>query len=111
MLSARQELRHSHQLVTSRSLCRGDMQHRLYHGVEVFRVVLRQPVVLTFQNRLEQPLHVFGLEGRFERDHLVNDAAQGPDVALKVIWFISPDLRTRIVRSTRLSIVETVLIG
>ena len=58
----------------------------------------------TLHNSIVKPFHVFCGEGRVERDQLVEDAAQGPNVTFEVVWLVLPDLRTGIVGSTRLSL-------
>jgi hypothetical protein len=66
---------------------------------------------MAFEYLLVQALHILRGEGRFQRYYLVQYATQGPHVALNVVGLIPPHLRTRIVGSTGLSVVEASLVG
>lgn len=65
---------------------------------------------VSFEDALEQPLHVFCLEGRLERDHLVDDAAETPDVTLDVVRLVLPNFGTRVVWRPSLRVVEACLV-
>ena len=62
MLSPGEELWHSHELVAGGSLRRRDIQHTSNHRVQIFGILLRQFLVLTLEDALEQTLHIFRLE-------------------------------------------------
>ena len=111
MLGSSQELRHCHQFSAGGSTGGRHVEHHLYHGVEVLRVLLGQALVLPFKDAFEQTLHILCLERRPKCNHLVDDTAQRPYIALKVVRLIAPDLRTSIVRSTCLRVVEAALIS
>jgi len=65
--------------------------------------------VLTLYALLVKASHVVCSEGRHQRAHLVEDAAQGPDVTLGVVGHVSPHLRTGIVGCTSLSVTQALL--
>ena len=65
---------------------------------------------LAFQNLLVKALHVLCLEGRFERDHFIDDTAQTPDVTLNVVWLVFPDFWRSVIRRASLSVVESLLV-
>jgi hypothetical protein len=65
--------------------------------------------VLTLEHTLEKPVHVIGAEGRDQSTHLVSYAAERPDIRLKVIGLILPDLRTGVVGGTSLGVEEAFL--
>lgn len=50
----------------------------------------------------EELIHVLGLEGWPQCKHLVDYAAERPDVRLEIVGLVSPDLRRGVVRSSRL---------
>ena len=60
---------------------------------------------------LEEALHVVGLEGRTECCHLVDDAAEAPDVTLVVVGLVLPDLRRGVVRSASLRVIQAQRVG
>ena len=54
-------------------------------------------------------IHVFAAERRLQSEHLIDDAAQRPDVTLITVRLVSPYLRGSIVRCACLSIVQTLV--
>ena len=53
--------------------------------------------------------HVFGFEWRSLGDHFVQDAAQGPDVALLIVGLVLPHFGTRVVWRACLSMEHALL--
>ena len=111
MLCPRKKLWHLHQIRARWSSGSCHIQHCLYHIVQVFAVVFRQLLILAFQDTLEQALHVICLKRWLERDHFINNAPKGPDIALEIVWLVAPHLRTGVVGSARLRVVQSTLIG
>lgn len=72
-------------------------------------IVLRQLGVAARQNAVVKAFHALGSERRVQRAHLVNNAAQRPNVTLFVVRFLLPDFRARVVRRSRLSVQHAVL--
>jgi len=67
------------------------------------------PREFALNNLFVQALHVVGAEGRDKCTHLVEDAAEGPDIALAVVGLVAPHLRTGIVGCSRLRVAEALL--
>lgn len=65
--------------------------------------------VLAFDYLLIQSLHVVGTKRRHKSTHLVEDAAQRPDVTFGIVRLVAPNFRTGIVRSAGLSVAESLL--
>lgn len=65
----------------------------------------------TFAHALVKVVHVTPAERRLQREHLVDDAAQRPQVRLVTVGFVLPDLGARVVRCARLRVVQAVLVG
>ena len=66
--------------------------------MEVLAVVcLINWIILTFKYSLIEPIHIIGTERWLQSAHLVEDTAKGPNIALTVIWLVSPDFRAGIV--------------
>jgi hypothetical protein len=65
----------------------------------------------SLEDFLVETLHIFCLEGRFERDHFVDHATKRPDITFDVIRLIFPDFRRGVVWGTCLSIVESLRVG
>ncbi len=54
---------------------------------------------LSLDDLVHESVDVLGSEGMLEGGHLIHTAAQGPDVRLVVVRFVSKQLRAHIVRS------------
>ena len=68
--------------------------------------MVRNPWKLPFDYFFVQALHVISSERWHQRTHLVEYAAQGPDITLTVVRLVTPDLRTGIVGRSRLCVAE-----
>ena len=73
------------------------------------RIAFWNSWVLSFENSVAELLHAVGGERRLESDHLVEDAAERPDVRAVVVRFVLPDLWTGVVRSACLGVDEALL--
>ncbi len=58
------------------------------------------------QDLLIESLHVFSPEGWLQSDGLIEDTAQGPDVAFMIVGLVPPYLGTSIVGCAGLSVEE-----
>ena len=85
------------------------LQQTLYHVLEVLAEMLTDWVVGAPDDLLAEALHTVGSEWWEKHDHLVEDASQAPDVALVVVWLVSPDLGTGVVWGTSLCAKEASL--
>ena len=56
-------------------------------------------------------IHISPSEWGFQRKHLINYAAERPDVRFVTVGFIFPDLGRSIVRRARLRVVQAILVG
>ena len=74
------------------------LEHQLDHFSELSAVMGREGLVRGLTDFFEKKLHILALEGRKQGCHLIQNAANGPDVTLKVIRHVSPHFRARIVR-------------
>lgn len=72
-------------------------KHLLDDQLEVLGVVRRDSGVGRAQDLEDEALHGVGVEGVAERAHLVEDAAEGPDVRLLVVGLLLADLRGQVV--------------
>lgn len=93
-------------LVGRGPVARRDLQHELDDGCHFLAEVVRNTGKLALDDLLVEALHVIGTERRHESAHLVEDTAEGPDVALAVVRLVAPYLRTRVVRRPRLRIAQ-----
>jgi len=75
------------------------------------RESLRYAWKVPFCDSFKQALHVISCERRFQGNHLIEDASEGPYIALHIVWLVSPDLWTSIIRCTSLSIIKSSLIS
>lgn len=73
-------------------------------GVEAFSGEAFGVRIAGSNDSLIKFLHVVGLEGRSEGNHLIQDAAQRPNVTLLIVGSILPNFRTRIVGRSCLSV-------
>jgi len=87
------------------------LQQALHHVAQILGKLLRNHRVVALQHLPEQSVHVVRLEGRLETDHFVENASERPQVRLVVVGLVAPDLGTCVVRSARLGVVQTLLIG
>ena len=67
------------------------------------------PRVFTLDNLLVKSLHIVGSEWWIQCAHLVEYAAEGPYVTLRVVWHVAPDFGTCVVWRSRLCVTETFL--
>ena len=65
--------------------------------------------ILAFDDLLVQALHVVSSERRHQGAHLVEDTAEGPDVRLRVVRHVPPNLWRGVVRSAGLGVRESFL--
>jgi hypothetical protein len=63
--------------------------------------------IRTFKDPFEQTIHVISTEWWDKCAHLINYTAQRPNVTFVIVRLVFPNFRTRIVRSTSLSIKKT----
>lgn len=91
--SSVQDLVHREDLSAAWPLIGIDPEHGLEDFDEVGRVTPVDGRVHSFKHALVEPVHVVRTERWLERAHLVEDAAEGPDVALSIVGLIAPDLR------------------
>ena len=80
------------ELVAARARLRVNVQHLLHECPDIGRVVIRNPRVNAFAHALVQVVHVTPTEGRLQGEHLVDDAAERPDVGLVTVRLIFPNL-------------------
>ena len=85
------------------------LQERLDQHAHVHRVVAWNGRVLASKHSSTETSHIVCSEWWHQCAHLVNDATERPDIRLKIIWLILPDLRTCIVRSACLRLAQAVL--
>ena len=62
------------------SVGRVDLEHALDNLGQLLREVISDFGVLAFDNFFVESVHVLSSEGRFQSDHLVDNAAQTPDI-------------------------------
>ena len=62
---------------------------------------------LALQYLLVQALHVLRLEWRLQSHHLIDHASQRPYIRFHIVGLIFPNLRARVVRRSRLSVIQT----
>lgn len=67
------------------------VEHLLHQVLQVIGVRVRDGRLHAAQNLEHQPLHAVRVEGVFQRDHLLQDAAQRPHVALLVVGLLLAD--------------------
>lgn len=94
-------------LVARRSIAGRHLQHELYNCSHLLTEVLRNSRILALYHFLVQALHIVGSKWRDERTHLVEHAAERPDVTFGIVRHVSPNLRTRIVRRSGLGITQS----
>lgn len=82
------------------------VEHLLHNGPQLNRVRFGNPLDLACADPFEQSLHAGGLKRRLESDHLVENAAKRPDVALDVVRLVLPHLRAGVVRRAGLGEVQ-----
>ena len=99
------------QLVASRPFFDVDAEHILHDAPNVVRIVVRNLRINSLAHALIQVVHVPPAEWRFERQHLVDHAAERPDVRLVAVRLVVPDLGRGVVGRASLRVVEAVLIG
>ena len=99
------------QLVASRPFFDVDAEHILHDAPNVVRIVVRNLRINSLAHALIQVVHVPPAKRRLERQHLVDHAAERPDVRLVAVWLVVPDLGQGVVGRTSLRVVEAVLIG
>lgn len=64
-----------------------------------------------FADSLVELAHVFTVKRGLQCEHLVNDAAERPNIALEVVGLVFPDLRRSIVGSSCLGIIKAFITG
>ena len=65
----------------------------------------------TLDHLLVERLHVGSLERRLKGGHLIHHTSERPDVGLAAVRLVLPHLRTGVVRSAGLSVVQSEMIG
>lgn len=91
------------------SIGRIDLQHALNGSSQLFGIIISDLGVYSLNDFLVKPIHVLSSEGRLECGHLIDHASKTPDIRLVIIRLVFPNLRTSIVRSSSLSIEESIL--
>ena len=86
-----------------------NLQTALDHLPQLVREVSWQRLVQALGHLLSKSGHVGSPERRQQSGHLVQNATDGPNVALEVVRLVLPDLGTSVVRSASLSGQQTVL--
>ena len=71
--------------------------------------MLRYSSNLALANPLVQVVHIFAAKRWLKSKHLVDHAAHGPDIALVTVRLVSSHLWGGVVRSSRLSVVQTLV--
>ena len=99
------------QLVASRPFFDVDAEHILHDAPNVVRIVVKNLRINSLAHALIQVVHVPPAERRLERQHLVDHAAERPDVRLVAVRLVVPDLGRGVVGRASLRVVEAVLIG
>lgn len=105
------DYRRLEQFVGVGSLFGIDIKHLLDNGPQLHRVTLWNSLDLARTHSFEQPFHARCLERRLQRDHLVQHAAQRPNITLYVVWFVLPHFWTRVIRGSGLSEVKSIFGG
>lgn len=80
------------------------LQHALDGRVQLLRVIISDLRVSSLDDLLVEAVHVLSAEGRLQRSHLVDHAAEAPDIGLGVIGLVLPHLRTGVVRRAGLGV-------
>ena len=81
-----------------------ELEHESNDFPKVFRVKLRNRVELALDDRIGKSFHILSLERDLKSCHFVDDNSQRPNIRLRVIRFLVPDLWTGIVRRTSLGV-------
>jgi len=84
-------------------------EHTADNLLKLFWVLLRNRPHLASDDSFVKWCHVFCLKRQLQCSHLVSYASKGPNIALKVIWFVAPHFWTSIVRRASLRVIQTVL--
>jgi len=103
------QIRQSQNLVTIGAVLRLHDEASFEHVSQVSRVVAWDGVVFACDDLRVEALHGCGAEGRQERDHFVEDAAQRPDVRLVVVGLIFPHFWRAVVGRARLGAQQALL--
>lgn len=80
------------------------------HEAEIFGELFGKSLDCAFEDFSVEALHVCSLEGGFEGDEFEENAAEGPDVGLEAVCFVSPDFWACVVRSACLSEIQTLVV-
>jgi len=103
------QIRQSQNLVTIGAVLRLHDEASFEHVSQVSRVIAWDGVVFACDDLRVEALHGCGAEGRQERDHFVEDAAQRPDVRLVVVGLIFPHFWRAVVGRARLGAQQALL--
>ena len=93
----------------TRPKLRVNPEHVCQHFSQLLRVLPVNGWVLALEHALVESVHVVGAEGRLERAHFVQDAAQRPDIRLRPVRLILPHFWACVVRSACLRVQEALL--
>ena len=99
------------QFVASRPFFDVDAEHILYDAPNIVRIVVRNLRINSLAHALIQVVHVSPAKWRLERQHLVDHAAERPDVRLVAVRLVVPDLGRGVVGRASLRVIEAVLVG
>ena len=56
------------------------LKHALHHHPDIVAEVVGNPIIFAAADASEQLVHVFGVEGWLQCQHLVDDATKGPNI-------------------------------
>ena len=93
-------------LVAGRTVARRNLQHELDDSCHLLAEVVGNAREFALDDLLVEALHVVRSERRDQGTHLVENAAEGPDVTFAVVGLVAPNLGTCVVGRTRLRIAQ-----
>ena len=80
-----------------------DLKHTIHQAFQTTTVACRQRRVFATQYLQHQSWQAVPIECSFQRRHLIQNAAQGPDIALVVIRLVLTDLWRQVVGRANLA--------
>ena len=96
-------------LIARRPVTRRDIEHELDNRCHLLAEMIWNPRVLPLDDFLVQALHVVRAERRIQRAHLVQHAAQRPNITLRIVRHVAPYFGACVVRRARLCVTEALL--
>lgn len=77
-------------LIAGRPVTRWNIKHELNNRCHLLAEVVRNPWVFALDNFLVKTLHIVRSEWRIESAHFVEDAAERPNVTLRIVGHVAP---------------------